>query len=316
MGRPDSQEQFKFTEELNFFIKAGEKDIAPPQNQIDAQCHPFFRECRAFARLKEVGKEHLAVKCYGYLEFDKTIEKALADQLDLDDWGRDPEVWPEWEEQPLYALVKEFLPHTEFSRRDAPKMVHDLKEIHRCGILVNDLMYDAYVGRQLVDFSFAVTVPHIQFDKRFRFNHSDPVTTYEDFGSLENIFQHWNYLHPSARKITLQADYDLTYNLRSRKEPYEPGDFDWRACANEWTRLPRKSAGRKRRRPAAKTGPKKKSRTGRSLHAVDTRPKCMTPNDSPELIPYIPSSDEAEALEVGAGDEENPETCDYLEFLE
>lgn len=305
---------------MNFYIQPGEEDIAPPHSQITAQCHPFSRECRAFARLKEVGKEHLVVKCYGYLEVDAATEQALADQLGLDDWGRDADVWPEWEKQPLHALVKELVPQTEFSRRDAPKMVYDLKEIHRCGIIVNDVMYDAYVGRRLVDLSFAVTAPHIQFDERFRFNDSDPVTPYQDFGCLEDVFRHWNYLHPSKRKITVQADHDLEYSLRSRKEPYEPRDFDWQACANQWTKLSQRSArakklGRKRPRAVAKTGRKKKKSIRRSPDGLDPSLGCLVSYDPQKPMPYDPTFEE-EASEADVGAEENPEQLVYLEFLE
>lgn len=260
----DFQEQFKFTDEMNFFIKRGkDEDIAPPDSQIEAQCHPFNRECRAYARLKEVGKEHLAVKCYGYLLFDKSMEQALADQLQITDWGREPEYYPEWDKQPLHAIVKDFLPPVDFSRRDALKMRQNLKDIHQCGIIVNDVKYDAYVGRLLVDFSFAVTTPHIQFDQRFSFNSSDPVTPYQDFGHLERVFQHWNYLHASERKIKACDDcyMELEYNLRSRKEPYEPRDFDWKAYANQWTKLPRK---KRWRRAAADYGQRKKKKPKRS----------------------------------------------------
>lgn len=250
---------------MNFFIRYDDSDnIAPSNSQIEAQCHPFNRECRAYARLKEVGKEHLAVKCYGYLLFDKSMEQALADQFDLTDWGRDPEYYPKWDKQPLHAIVKDFLPPADFLRRDAPKISQDLKDLHQCGIVVNDVKYDAYVGRCLVDFSFAVTAPHIQFDKRFRFNHSDPATPRDDLDSLEDVFRHWNYLHPSQRKIkTCDRGYvALGYSLRSRKEPYDPRDFDWKACANQWTMLPRK---RRWRRAAADYGQRKKKKPKRSV---------------------------------------------------
>lgn len=121
-------------------------------------------------------------------------------------------------------------------------MIRNLKEIHQCGIIVNDVKYDAYVGARLVDFSFAVTTPHIQFDQRFGFNHSDSVKPFKDLCELdEEVFGIWNYIHRHKRKPILVRGYH-EYDLRNRKELYEPKDFDWWACADKWTKLPRRSA--------------------------------------------------------------------------
>lgn len=301
-----------------FRIRDGEEDIAPPESQIEAQCHPFHRECRAFARLKEVRKENLAVKCYGYLEFDAATEQALADQLGLDDWDRDPEFYPQWESQPLRAIVKEFLaPDLEFSRQDATKMVCDLREIHRCGIIVNDIKYDAYVGRQLVDFSFAVTVPHVQFDKRFRYNHSEPATPYDDFGGLEEAFRFWNYLHPSGRQIKVRPGYEMEYRLRSCKVPYEPQDFDWKACADQWTKLPRRSARRRTKQWGSRR--KNKKRIKRSLavsnpNAEYTGHIRYESEDRSEA--YYPELSAEQALRAEAEAQDDPENWKDLEFID
>lgn len=67
----------------------------PPVRQLEAQCSPFGREGRAFARLKEAGKEHLAVKCSGYLIVDAATEETFAVQLGLVDRGRDADEFPE-----------------------------------------------------------------------------------------------------------------------------------------------------------------------------------------------------------------------------
>lgn len=219
--------------------------MMPYDAMIEAQCEPFGRECRAFARLKEMGKEHLAAKCYGYMIFDAVMEQLLADKLGLVAWGRDAKEFPQFKGRPLYGIVKEVLPHTTFSAKDARKLVQDLKEIHRCGILVADIKYDAYVGTRLVDFSFAATVPHYQFDDRFKFNRDWPITAAQDFGHLDiDVFECWDTeIRRDEPEIWVRAFYPK-YEMRKHREPvfYDPRQFDWRKCANEWTKLPRRSA--------------------------------------------------------------------------
>jgi hypothetical protein len=43
---------------------------------------------RAYGRLKEVGREDLAVRCYGYLMINKELEAQLT-LLSYHDWNRD-----------------------------------------------------------------------------------------------------------------------------------------------------------------------------------------------------------------------------------
>ena len=71
--------------------------------------HPFNCEARAYARLHEVGKEHLAVPCYGYLVLSKEHQAELR-QKDLShDWETDWGFYGDFTKRPLLALVKEFL---------------------------------------------------------------------------------------------------------------------------------------------------------------------------------------------------------------
>lgn len=230
----------------------------PPWSQIQAQCEPFGRECRVFARLKEIDKEHLAARCYGYLVFDAAMERRLAHDFGLDDWGRDAKAHPEWENRPLHAIVKEFLPDVEFTPKDVRSMISTVKELHRAGIVVDDIKYDAYVGTKLVDFSFAITMPHIRFDDRMGFNRKFPVQAWADLCQLDRAFDHWNRLHKEGPAIWVRSmsNYRFTTRLRSwkagvkgepRREPwkpktYDPREFDWRKHANEWTKIPRRSA--------------------------------------------------------------------------
>ncbi|KAK9421585.1 hypothetical protein SUNI508_05515 [Seiridium unicorne] len=70
--------------------------------------HPFNCESRAYARLKELDKESIAVRCYGYLMLGEECQTALRqkDQLDWEeDWGH----CDAFEGRPLQALVKELV---------------------------------------------------------------------------------------------------------------------------------------------------------------------------------------------------------------
>lgn len=194
----------------------------------------------------------------------------LADQLGLSDWGRDDE-HPEFEARPLQAIVKEFVSNTSFTPKDAPTMIQTIHALHRCGIIVHDVKHDAYVGTQLVDLSLAVTAPHVQFDARFDFNTgSEAVTPLEDLARLDDyVFTWWNErVHRSGPRIWVRA-YSSKYELRSWKEPgiaFEPRSFDWRGCANEWTKLPRRSAriekvAVQKPLPARKVGKRRKRKT-------------------------------------------------------
>lgn len=199
----------------------------------------------------------MAVKCYGYMTLDTAMEQSLADKFGLVEWGRNAEDYPQFERRPLDAIVKELLPRTAFSAKDARKLIQDLQEIHRCGILIADLKFDAYVGTQLVDFSFAATTPHYQFDDRFRFNRQNPISAAQDYHNLDlEVFDYWNTeIRRTGPQIWVRTCHSK-YDMRKYREPkfYEPRQFDWRQCANEWTKLPRRSA-RIERLPVEKRAP-------------------------------------------------------------
>ena len=71
--------------------------------------HPFNCESRAYARLKEVGKENVAVPCYGYIVLSEEQREDLR-QKDLGhDWEMDWGFYGKYKERPFRALVKQFL---------------------------------------------------------------------------------------------------------------------------------------------------------------------------------------------------------------
>lgn len=71
--------------------------------------HPFNCESRAYARLHETDKEHLAVPCYGYLVLNEEHQAELRRKDIAHDWEYDWGFYGRFTKRPLRALVKEFL---------------------------------------------------------------------------------------------------------------------------------------------------------------------------------------------------------------
>lgn len=231
--------------------------------------HPFYSECRAYGRLKELNKEHLAARCYGYLFLSAEQEKKLDKKLGPFAWKNEEIILKRDPDSPLQVIVKEFIPDKEFfTNKDARRMVRDLKELHRCGIVVMDIKEDAYLGGSLVDFSHSRTVPHLQFDPALGF---DPYregqrAVWEDLGNLSDVFTEWDEEPENVPKINMRRltpDWWRVSTLRNKDEnPFgnihtyhyhcDPTKFDWRRAACR--ALEAKETGRKRGRgrPAGK----------------------------------------------------------------
>lgn len=153
--------------------------------------NPFYAECRAFGRLKEVGREDLAVKVYGYLKLD-VVGRYKEQLLDLayatggvsrfikrvqDEekhiYRLFPAV-PSEQNEPRYGILKDYIEEPAFPTDPSqcyvyyarhmklfPWMLGNLHLLHRYGIVVTDLYLGQYVEGILVDLGRAVTVPHI-----------------------------------------------------------------------------------------------------------------------------------------------------------
>ncbi|KAI1034640.1 hypothetical protein LB504_004764 [Fusarium proliferatum] len=137
---------------------------------------PFENECRAFGRLKEVGREDLAVKVHGYVTMDlnDTIDQKLQA-------ARSKMILPyqhlDWflgmGDGPAMGIVKDWVDEVEYDderyhelyqravqARHFPRMLEGLHDLHKHGIVVRDLNGGQYVNGTLVDLSLASTVPH------------------------------------------------------------------------------------------------------------------------------------------------------------
>lgn len=188
---------------------------------LTAQWHPFNAECRAYARLKEAEKEHLAVRCHGYLCLTDAQKTEVEDRFGIGSWwhpksAADPDYPdPEWQQKirqeegrPLRAIVKDFVnSKVHFGFQHAPMMLKDLHQLHRCGIVVGDIKEDAYVDGKLVDFSQAVVVPHMKFSTIMRAgaDYKAKSAVHEDLGTLGSWFEDWNDEHPDGPQITCKT---------------------------------------------------------------------------------------------------------------
>jgi len=178
---------------LRPYVRSG---LAPISVQ-DVSHHqdPFYCECRAFGRLRETGREDLAVQCYGYIVTDPKHEEDVLSQFGIADWDRSEED----QGQPIRAIVKEIIESDfYFVPKMIPKMMKQLKEINSLGIQVWDVKADMYLGGVLLDLSQARTVPHYQLDLELGLWSKDSILKEgsEDYESFDaHVIEDWNEDH-------------------------------------------------------------------------------------------------------------------------
>ncbi|KAI1173611.1 kinetochore Sim4 complex subunit FTA2-domain-containing protein [Nemania sp. FL0916] len=148
---------------------------------------PFSCECRAFGRLRESGREELAVRCFGYVLLDEEHERALyakfrnisSDEFNGNVYEYSGEdlrarfLGRDGRKPPLRGIVKHFgHPYNE-AAEDFPetkqqllrpaavrKMLRDVCTLQRLGIFRIDVTARQLVDNRFSDFSTAVTTPH------------------------------------------------------------------------------------------------------------------------------------------------------------
>lgn len=164
-----------------------------PQSAIDSlllDSTSFYNECRVFGRLKELGREDLAIKVYGYIRLDmqdKRVRQPFIDYYNRAKSGFGPGAFgenPEEDEReyvermvhfaryhiPAFAIVKEWIPEpprvlTFKGQRQRfvnqlPELLKNLHKIHKSGIVLQDLKPCQFIDGHLADFSHAWTIPH------------------------------------------------------------------------------------------------------------------------------------------------------------
>ncbi|KAH7192754.1 kinetochore Sim4 complex subunit FTA2-domain-containing protein [Fusarium flagelliforme] len=237
-----------------------EEDADPPQppavmDNLRGQATSFNAECRVYGRLKELGKEKLAVKAHGYIkvfitpEFQEQWESAVAEKY------RDNAFWAneyrtaakvldieDNPNQPVYAIVKDYIEDHRNTRdepteqremkqrqiKHIPQMLRNLHQLHKCDIVVRDLKEQQYFEGQITDFSHAWTVPHITAP-----GHGlRPVWAWKSMAAWDLrcfqvfIINHWNWrasMHRPVLRPTRSVAWrngENQYNLRSRREEH------------------------------------------------------------------------------------------------
>lgn len=186
--------------------------------------HYFYSECRAYGRLKEVNKEHLTARCYGYLLLNSEQEKKLDEKLGPFAWKNEEIEAEKDPDSPLQVIVKEFIPAKEFfTAKDVRRMARNLKELHRCGIVVMNIKEDAILGGTLIDLSHSRTVPHIQFDPALGFEpyREGQRAVWEDLGKLSDVLTEWDEepeIEPKINHRRLTPDWWRVATLRDKDE--------------------------------------------------------------------------------------------------
>lgn len=216
---------------------------------------PFYQECRAFGRLKELNREHLAVKVYGYvsLRVDQALELKMRSALSklLHDPGLPLKtaasilitsseikgIVKDWVEPARYEGESDIPPYkidNILAVSHFPRMLEELHEIHRCGIVIRDVSISQYVNGVLVDFSMAWTMPHPFGPGRGL----EPSWTFQSLAALDlfhfqdKVIDLWNTFLRDAlgtrkRECRLRAYrhpgcYDRLRPQPSRQRPFLP----------------------------------------------------------------------------------------------
>ncbi|KAJ9422617.1 hypothetical protein QL093DRAFT_2116435 [Fusarium oxysporum] len=275
-------------------LVASSKISQPTIDSLRLHATSFYNECRVFGRLKELGREDLAIKAYGYLQFDLSDDKVQRHFLPFGNGARrhlaslgnkdptDVDVIRRTMQHddlriPMMAIVKEWVHSFEGTKwvqliggdwasresvkRDIghlPRLLRNLRELHKSGIVIRDLKWQQYLDGQLVDFSFAWTIPHIfgpesGLRPRWTFE-SMAAWDLKCFQTILNEFDDRAEISvPRLRKHNLvawQSD-DMYERLRPRPQlygpalpmlvydgnfqpmvhhpPFDPAKFNWRA---------------------------------------------------------------------------------------
>lgn len=194
-------------------------------DSIIAQYDPFNAECRAYGRLKEAGREDLAIRCFGYILLTSDQE-ALIERGD-NRWNRRPEN----KGKPLRCILKEYI------NPDVPPFIYDMIpmmraniiNLNKLGVIAFDLRKGNYMNGKIVDFSQAHTVPHIELDWISSWNPQSRITELcaKDYICFDDMIDEWNEEHPDqfvwkrfipSRFFGIRLRQTNRYRLPGRKE--------------------------------------------------------------------------------------------------
>ena len=214
-------------------------------------CDPFNCECRSYGCLNEVGREDLAIKCYGYICLSPEQGAELADR-GYDDWcRRDRHL-----RKPIMGIVKELLdprrPH--FTPKHYHRRRKDVTDRNAQGIVVLDIPAENDNEGRLVNLSKAYVSPHPALDWDSTIVPRDMVQEFctGDQLCFDEMMTDWNETRP--RKLFWRFFLHSTKmmdGLRPRRGTppevpvweLEGCRYDWKQGARNGARLSRTGSG-------------------------------------------------------------------------
>lgn len=187
---------------------------------------PFNCECRAYGRLKEAGREDLAVRAHGYLMLSPEQEAEVTTKMGRRYLSDFPDNWgahSEHRSQPVRAIVKDLVTDEEEEGRpmlttedQARQAWADLKALHALGICARDIHQGNYLGGKLVDFSRAWTMYHpgLMSCSTYRL----AMLRMREARMLVSLFEKWEFAIPRDLKACAVHHF----------HDADPTSYDWR----------------------------------------------------------------------------------------
>ncbi|KAK7931248.1 hypothetical protein PG985_001960 [Apiospora marii] len=239
----------------NNFTPASFFHVKLSQEEEVLYMHPFNCEARAYARMQETNKEHLAIPCHGYILLDQKQQGVLREKDKTCDWAKDWYYRDKYAGQPIQALVKDYIDFDHVGYRetgpdanwrritraiDSPKtartLLNNMSTLHRIGILHRDINSSNVTQGRFLDFSTAWTKPHPCLDTDQIESARDPSDQLgiTDACEVDQMIELWNKNHPPKLRLWFRAaqNHEYVERLRSYSKRVKNRNLDlW-----EWIR--------------------------------------------------------------------------------
>ncbi|KAH9906648.1 kinetochore Sim4 complex subunit FTA2-domain-containing protein [Xylariomycetidae sp. FL2044] len=303
LGNIYALKMFKFFHSSRFGIhlSIAAKEKGYTYEDVHNQSEHFNAECRAFGRLKEFGREDLAVKCHGYL----LLTNAQEDWLTREGASEWCDHYDREEGEQIRCLVKDLLEdEVDFTMAMIPRMIRTMHELHKYGIVHRDVKENNYIGGVLLEFDNSITFPHMVFDFDIAGYEgcAETIEFYEapvhDLLCIDSFVDEWNETH--SQKVWHRSQRSGHYlgklrNPRLTADGFIPPTVIW-----EPVEFPLREARLKRKRdrllqhaeehePDASTRPLKRGRKA----AVESVPDSRA--DDPASLPAVVPDDREKA---------------------
>ncbi|KAK7991490.1 hypothetical protein PG988_000284 [Apiospora saccharicola] len=221
----------------NNFTPASCFHVKLSQEEEVLYMHPFNCEARAYARMQETNKEHLAIACHGYILLDQEQQRALRAKDKTCDWVKDWYYRDKYAGQPVQALVKDYIdfdhvgyresdPDANWRRitraidspRTARTLLSNMNTLHQIGILHRDINSSNVTQGRFLDFSTAWTKPHPCLNTDQIESARDPFDQLgiTDAYDVDYMIELWNRNHPPKFHLWFRAAQNHKYVERLR----------------------------------------------------------------------------------------------------